>query len=100
MHLAASTNLDNDCKILTGRKGFSKGNVCGFFDLLESVINETNIDALQIFNVDEAGFFTDQRRAEKVLGKKPMPQIDALSGEKRGVSMTLAYHALGSLCFP
>jgi hypothetical protein len=65
------------------------------------VIDENNIDALQIFPVDEPGFFRVQRRVRKALGKKRMSHIEALSNGKREVSIILENYviALGTLCF-
>jgi hypothetical protein len=73
-------------------KGFNKENVSRFFDILEKVVDVNNIDALRIFNVDESGFSTVQKRAGKVLGKKGKHEIGAMSGGERGVNAT-------SVCF-
>jgi hypothetical protein len=49
---------------------FNKENISGFFDVLEKVADENNIDAFRILNADESGYSTFQKPAGKVLGKK------------------------------
>jgi len=46
-------------------KGFNRENVFGFFDILEKTIDEHMLDATKIFNVDESGFSTVQKKIKK-----------------------------------
>lgn len=43
-------------------KGFNKKNVFEFFDILERVCDENKLDATRLFNVDESGFSTVQKK--------------------------------------
>jgi hypothetical protein len=52
------------------------------------VVDENNTDALQIFNADELGFSTVQKRAGKILSKKGKHQFGALSSGKKAVNTT------------
>jgi hypothetical protein len=70
-------------------KVFNKENISGFFDILEKVVDENNIDALRIFSVFESGFSTVQKRAGRILGKKEKHQIGALSNGEGGVNTLL-----------
>jgi hypothetical protein len=83
-------------------RDFNAGSVGDFFEYLVNVIDENNTDALQVFNLDDSGFFTVQRRVGKTLGKKWMSHIDIFSNGNREVSITLAYYVIasGTLCFP
>jgi len=41
-----------------------------FFDILEKVVDENKINANNIFNVDESGFTTVQKKTQKVISLK------------------------------
>lgn len=70
-------------------KGFNKINVYHFFDLLEKIVDENAINALSVYNVDESGFSTVQKRCSKVVAQKGKKQVGALSSGERGVNTTL-----------
>jgi hypothetical protein len=53
-------------------QGLNKENVSGFFDILVKAADENDTDTLRIFNVDELGFATVQKRA----GKYPVKCMD------------------------
>jgi len=46
-------------------KGFNKKNFMDFFDILEKVVDENKKNANTIFNVDESGFTTVQKKNSK-----------------------------------
>ncbi|CAH2099325.1 unnamed protein product [Euphydryas editha] len=69
-------------------RGFNRDNVNGFFDLLERIIDENNITPTKIFNVDESGFSTVQKKPQKVVGLKGKKQIGAITSGERGVNTT------------
>lgn len=46
-------------------KGFNRDNVFGFFQILETVVDENTLDATKIFNVDESGFSTVQKKIRR-----------------------------------
>ncbi|KAJ8886380.1 hypothetical protein PR048_012591 [Dryococelus australis] len=59
-------------------KGFNKKNVLEFFYILERVIDENKFDAARVFNVDDTGFSTVQKRCQKVLAMKGKCQGELL----------------------
>lgn len=70
-------------------KVFNKENVKGFFDLLEKVVDDYKLDGTRIFNVDESGFTTVQKKPWKVISLKGKSQIGAITSGKRGVNTTI-----------
>ncbi|KAF0754293.1 HTH psq-type domain-containing protein, partial [Aphis craccivora] len=70
-------------------KGFNKKNVMDFFDILEKVVDENKINANTIFNVDESGFTTVQKKTQKVISLKGKRQVGALTSGERGVNTPL-----------
>ncbi|XP_072397983.1 uncharacterized protein [Diabrotica undecimpunctata] len=77
-------------------KGFNKKNFHVFFDLLEKIVDEKNIDATRIFNVDETGVSTMQNKCQKVFAKKGKRQVGSVSSGERGVNTTVVCLANGS----
>lgn len=69
-------------------KGFNRENVFHFFDLLEKIVDENGIEPSNIFNVDESGFSTVQKKPQKIVGLKGKKQIGAATGGERGVNTT------------
>lgn len=70
-------------------KGFSEERVNKFFTLLESLVDEKKITGSKIFNVDESGFTTVQKKPSKVLGLKGKRQVGAATSGERGVNTTI-----------
>ncbi|KAB0803436.1 hypothetical protein PPYR_00406 [Photinus pyralis] len=70
-------------------KGFNKTNVYNFFDILENVVDENGIDGFHIYNVDESGFSTVQKKAPKVLASKGKHQVGFVASGERGINTTL-----------
>lgn len=77
-----------ECVSIARCEGFNKVNVYGFFDILEKVVDENKIDALHIYNMDESGFSTVQKKAQRVLASKGKHQVGAISSGERGVLTT------------
>jgi hypothetical protein len=50
--------------------GFNKQRVNGFFDLVEKIVDDNNLDAPRIYNVDETGLTTVQKKSRKVISRK------------------------------
>lgn len=71
-------------------KGFNRENVCEFFDLLEKVVDEHKIDAQHIYNVDESGFSTVQKKSPKVIAQRGKHQVGFIASGERGVNTTIA----------
>jgi hypothetical protein len=44
-------------------KGLNKENISQFFDVLENLVDENQIDALRIYNLDESRFNTVQKKS-------------------------------------
>ena len=68
--------------------GFNETNVYGFFDKLEALIDEHKFDATTIFNMDESGFSTVQKKAAKVLSTKGKRRVGTVTSGERGVTTT------------
>lgn len=69
-------------------RGFNRTNVNNFFDILEKIVDENGLTASKIFNVDETGFSTVQKRCQKVLAKKGKSQVGVVASGERSVNTT------------
>ncbi|XP_076455493.1 uncharacterized protein LOC143290089 [Babylonia areolata] len=67
---------------------FNKEIVDSFFKLLEHTVDEHKFTATTIFNVDETGLSTVQKRCQKIVSAKGKHQIGALSSAERGTNTT------------
>lgn len=70
-------------------QGFNRQNVWHFFDALEEIVDEHKLTAWRIFNVDESGFSTVQKKSPKIVGQKGKPRIGQLATGERGVNTTV-----------
>lgn len=70
-------------------KGFNRENVNHFFNLLEKTVDDYKLTANIIFNVDESGFTTVQKRQQKVIAQKGKHQVGVLTSGERGVNTTV-----------
>ncbi|KAL0809235.1 hypothetical protein ABMA28_011454 [Loxostege sticticalis] len=68
---------------------FNPHNVKSFFDNLELVLKRNNIQAHEIWNMDETGVTTVQKPT-KVVAKKGDKQVGAITSAERGTLVTLA----------
>ena len=69
-------------------KGFNKQNVMHFFDALQKIVDDNELNALRIYNVDESGISTVQKKSPKIIGEKGKPRIGQLATGERGVNTT------------
>lgn len=69
--------------------GFNKANVMASFYLLENLVDKYSFNALTIYNVDESGFLTVQKKNQKVISLKGKHQVGGISSGERGVNMTV-----------
>lgn len=69
-------------------RGFNKENVYHFFDTLERIVDDNRIDALHIYNVDESGFGTVQKKSPKVVSARGKHQVGAVTSGERGINTT------------
>lgn len=70
-------------------KGFNRLNVNHFFDTLQNLVDQHQIDATRIYNVDETGFSTVQKKSQKIISKKGKKQVGTVASGERGVNTTL-----------
>ena len=56
-------------------KGFNREAVHHFFDILQQKVRENGINSTTIFNVDESGFSTVQKKCSKIIGEKGKKRI-------------------------
>nr|CAH7716946.1 unnamed protein product [Callosobruchus chinensis] len=69
-------------------KGFNRENVYEFFDLLEKVCDENQIDATRIYNMDESGFSTVAKKCQKVVSAEKQ-HVGFISSGERGVNTAI-----------
>lgn len=69
-------------------KGFNRENVNNFFDILEKTVDENQLTALRIFNMDESGFSTVAKKCQKILALKGKRQVGTIATGERGVNTT------------
>ncbi|XP_045764351.1 uncharacterized protein LOC123866715 [Maniola jurtina] len=68
---------------------FNKPTVNDFFEKLERVMDEHGInDPRNIFNVDETGLSTVQRKPRKILAQRGKHQVGAITSGERGTTTT------------
>lgn len=69
-------------------KGFNRERVQHFFDIFEQLVDKYKITANTIFNVDESGISTVQKRMPKVVSLKGKRQVGGITSGERGVNTT------------
>ena len=69
--------------------GFNLGDVDRFFNLLENLIKDHCLKANNIYNIDESGISTVQKKCQRVLGLKGKKQIGSIASVERGVNTTV-----------
>lgn len=86
---------------LTRATGFNRIQVNRFFELLEKTIEENNITANNIYNVDESGL-TVVQKMPKILAKKGKRQVGSIKSQERGSNITIicCMNALGNFVPP
>jgi hypothetical protein len=71
-------------------KGFCKGNVDYFFNILETICDENQLDETGIYNADENGFSTVQKKCQKVIAVKVKRQVGSVASGEKGVNTRFA----------
>lgn len=77
-------------------KGFNREAVYHFFDILQEISRTNGIDATTIFNVDESGFSTVQKKCSKIIGRKGKKRIGRVVSGERGTNTTVVCCASAS----
>ncbi|KAK7092313.1 hypothetical protein V1264_008076 [Littorina saxatilis] len=70
-------------------EGFNREAVNRYFNLLEELVDDNSLHASRIFNMDETGISTVQKKCQKVLAQKGKHQIGSMSSGERGVNTTI-----------
>lgn len=73
---------------LNRAKGFNRENVTEFFNLVEQIIDQEHLTANNIYNIDESGFSTVQKKPQKIVGEKGKKRIASVTSGERGVNTT------------
>lgn len=69
--------------------GFNRTAVKDFYDKLQAITNKYDInDAHRIYNMDETGLSTVQRKPRKILALKGKRQVGAITSGERGTTTT------------
>ncbi|CAH1966255.1 unnamed protein product [Acanthoscelides obtectus] len=70
--------------------GFNKKkNVHEFFDILVKCVGENGFTGHTIYNLDESGFSTVQKRNQKIMARKGKHQVGGIASDERGVNTTV-----------
>lgn len=69
-------------------RGFNREDVNQFYTLLETVMEQNNYPASNVYNVDETGISVVPARMPEVLAKKGKRQIAATTSAERGSTVT------------
>nr|CAH7731311.1 unnamed protein product [Callosobruchus chinensis] len=74
-------------------KGFSRENVNHFYVILENLVDQYKIDSTKIYNVDESGFSTVQKKSQKIVSRKGKKNVGTVASRERGVNTTFIVSA-------
>jgi hypothetical protein len=66
--------------------GHNKETLKEFFNLLERIVDDNNLNATRIYNMDETGLTTVQKKPRKVIPRLEIPQVCLISGEEREIN--------------
>lgn len=80
-------------------KGFNREAINKFFDILEDIVKKNGLNATSIYNVDESGFSTVQKKCGKIVGQKGKKRIGRVVSGERGINTTLVGCASASGVF-
>ena len=69
--------------------GFNRETVSKFFDVLIKIVDEDNLDATRIFNVDGSGLTTVQKKPRKIIAERGKHQVGTISSGERGATTAI-----------
>lgn len=70
-------------------QAFNKNNIAAYFTALDATLSENKFEPENIFNVDESGLSTVQKKPQKVFATKGCKQVGTLSSAERGRHSTV-----------
>ncbi|XP_072394742.1 uncharacterized protein [Diabrotica undecimpunctata] len=87
---------------LARAQAFNKPNICAYFTALAHILDEFQFPPENIYNIDESGLTTVQKRSQKIYASKGRKQVGALSSAERGLHITVvcAMNAIGTYVPP
>ncbi|XP_056648647.1 uncharacterized protein LOC130453078 [Diorhabda sublineata] len=74
---------------LARAQAFNKPNIQAYFNALSSTLEQYNFPPENIFNMDESGLTTVQKKCQKIYASKGRKQVGALSSAERGQHVTV-----------
>lgn len=83
-------------------QAFNKENIAGYFNALSAIMDQHQFAPENIYNVDESGLSTVQKRPQRILATKGRKQVGALSSAERGQHLTVVccMNAIGTFVPP
>lgn len=68
--------------------GFNRERVGEFFDILTKIVDDNKLNATRIFNADETGLSTVQKKTRRIIAKRGKQQVGSITSGERGVTTT------------
>jgi hypothetical protein len=84
---------------LAGAQDFSRERVKEFFDLLEGIVVDNNVDNARIYTLDETGLTTVKNRPRRVVSRKDRTKICSVSSGESKVNTTAVCCVSAASCY-
>lgn len=87
---------------LARAQAFNKPNIQAYFNALSNTLEQNNFLPENVYNMDESGLTTVQKKCQKIYAAKGRKQVGALSSAERGqhVTVVCAMNAMGTYVPP
>ncbi|XP_057671308.1 uncharacterized protein LOC130903064 [Diorhabda carinulata] len=87
---------------LARAQAFNKPSIQAYFNALSNTLEQYNFPPENIFNMDESGLTTVQKKCQKIYASKGRKQVGALSSAERGqhVAVVCAMNVMGTYIPP
>lgn len=84
------------------RAAFNRPNICAYFLALSKILDKYNFSPENMYNMDESGLTTVQKKSQKIYAAKGRKQVGAPSSAERGQHVTIvcAMNAIGTYVPP